>query len=146
MRDLKDTKEFNDTFGAMMTTVASAPGFESWLREINQTWQFSVSEPTAQVTCVFRSEGPLKVHLDPTEVAADLRISIAAMDAHRYLLGELNGFREIDEGRISIEGSPVEFLRTIPRIRQLIAPAYRDTLRRQGRDSLLPAFPSPMAD
>ena len=138
MQQLKNEREVHETVGAMLSSIAAAPGFESWLREIDQTWCFSLRQPDAQVTCAFTADETLQVDLGPSQLAPDVIISMTATDAHRYLLGELNVFLELDQGTMSITGPADEFLRTIPRFRGLLAPVYRQMLRGQDRQNLLP--------
>jgi hypothetical protein len=137
MRELKTASDVYETFGAMMRFIADASSSEPWLRQIDETWRFSISDPEAEVTCSFSAEGRFQVELGPSLLAADTTISLAAIDASAYLLGELNGFLEVDQGRVLIEGSPVAFLRTIPRMSGLLAQIYREVLQGDGADRQL---------
>jgi hypothetical protein len=128
MREITSANDVYDTFGAMMRFIASAPACEPWLREVDETWRFLLSEPDAQVSCLFLANGPLEAQLGSSRLTADTTISLRAADANAYLLGELNVFLEIDQGRVVIDGSPTAFLRTVPRMSGFLAQAYREVL------------------
>ena len=129
MRELRTADDVYETVGAMMRFVAGAPGCEPWLRQIDETWRFSLSDPEAEITCAFPAAGPLQVDLGRSQLAADTTIVMEARDASAYMLGELNVFLEIDRGRLSIEGSRIAFLRVIPRMRGLLGSVYREVLQ-----------------
>jgi hypothetical protein len=116
-----------ETVGAMMRYVADAPVFESALRQIDQVWTFALSNPKAVITCSMPAKGPLEVEFGPNHSSADMTISMTTADAGRYLLGEL------DPSRVSIAGSSDTFTRTIPRMRDVVAPAYQRLLQ-TGKD------------
>ena len=136
MRELKSANDVYETFGGMLRFITASPSCEPWLRQIDETWRFALSDPAAEVTCSFPADGPLQVEFGPSRLPADTTVSLTASDANAYLLGELNGFLAIDEGRLLVEGSPVAFLRTIPRVYELPAMIYREALRRGGTEVL----------
>ena len=125
MLELKSAADVYETIGAMMGFVAGTPAFGPALRQIDEIWTFSLTDPEAQITCSFVADGPIQIEFGPSHRAADVTISMSAMNANSYLLGELNPFVSLDQGRIAIEGSPTAFLRAIPRIRDVVAPDYQ---------------------
>ena len=127
MRELKSADDVYETFGAMMRFIAESASCEPWLRQVDEVWRFSITDREAQVTCAFPASGPLRVEFGSSQLTPDTVIAMTASDANAYLLGELNPFLERDQGTLSIEGSPIGFLRTIPRIRGVLASIYRQT-------------------
>lgn len=137
MRELETADDVYETFGAMMRFIAAAPSAEPWLRQINDTCSFSLTDPEAQVTCSFPAEGPLQVEFGPSKVAANTTISIGVADVNTFMLGELNVFLEIDQGTVLIEGSPIAFMLMIPRMKGFPALFYRQVLQADARDRSL---------
>ena len=125
----RTSNDVYSTFGAMLRFIAATPACQAWLREIDSTWRFLVSDPEAEVTCAFLADGPLRVDFGASQLAAGVTISLTAAEANSYLLGELNGFLERDQGRLKIDGPPTAFLQSIPRTQGFITSLYREVLR-----------------
>jgi hypothetical protein len=129
MRELKTRDDVYETFGGMLRFIATDAACEPWLSQIDATWRFSLTDPEAEITCVFPATGLARIELGRSQLTADTTIEMSTNDASAFLLGELNGFVEIDQGRIGIVGPPVSFLRSIPRIQRVLASVYREVLQ-----------------
>lgn len=116
------------TFGATIAQAARSPGFASRLRVLDCTFQFVLSDPSAVVTARFRRDQPFQVDYGVTDVVPDTTIRMSAINAQRFLLGELNVFLAIDQGELNISGPATEFLAIVPQMIVSLTPVYRTIL------------------
>jgi SCP-2 sterol transfer family protein len=133
------------TVGEILRYVTAGPGLAPRLQRIDETWRFELREPTAAITARFKS--PFKVEFGPSAEAADVILSMSSNDAHAYFLGIFNPQLAIDNGQLSVSGSPQQFIAAVPHVRTHLAPVYRERVQREDPAllSMYPGIPIPPA-
>lgn len=132
----RDEAEVYECIGRLLESVLEDEELAARFQRANTVIRFRYSDPDAQITLrLIDGEDP-RVDLGPTELEAEVVMSMTADVAHRFWLGEVNVTVALARGQMRAKGPVAKILRLVPAVKPVF-PRYRALLEEAGREDLL---------
>ncbi len=141
MSVFKDSAQFYDTVGELMSRAGRDPKVGPKIAKSNLIIQFRYSDPDAITTVVARGRpADPQTYVDvihgPTDLKGDIVMSMAADVAHAFWHGKVNLMRALSKREIVADGPIPKILKLLPAVQPLYK-QYPVLLREKGLDELV---------
>lgn len=133
----KDSDEVYRYIGGIFEAAIADPDIGPKTKEAGLSMLFRYTEPDSVLFVDFAT-GSVFVGDAVPDTEPKLRLGMAADDAHRFWLGQLNLVMAIAKGKVRVKGPVPEMLKLLPLAKPLFD-RYRQILAADGREDLLAA-------
>lgn len=137
----KDSQQFYDTVGEVMTRAALDPYIGSSVARTEIVIQFRYTDPEAQITLDAKDrptqpDAYFDVFFGPCDLQPDVVMSMQADLAHEFWQGRINLFSALARGLVIATGAVIPVLRLVPVVGPMFQ-WYLTLLREQGLADLI---------
>lgn len=138
MAVFKDADEVYATIGKLLEGIVTDEELGPKFRKANTIVRYEYRDPDAVMTVRLQEGQPSDVDLGPSDLEAEVTMSMAADTAHRFWLGRVNVTVALARGEIKASGPVAKILKLVP-LAKPIFPRYKALLEAQGRTDLVEA-------
>ena len=132
----RDEAEVYEYIGRLFQAIVEDEELAARFQRANTVLQYRYSDPEAQITLNLLDGEDPRVDLGPTELEAEVVMTMDADVAHRFWLGEVNVTVALARGQMRAKGPVAKILRLVPHTKRVF-PRYRAMLEEAGRQDLL---------
>ena len=130
-----DAEEVYRWLGGLFEALAADPELWPSLAAADLVVQYRYRRPEAQITMRLAPGEPLRLDLGPSDLEADVVMTMDADVAHRFWLGKVNVPVALARGQMRARGPVAKLLRLLPVVRPAF-PRYQRLLKEGGRPDL----------
>ena len=130
-----DAEEVYRWLGGLFEALAADPELWPSLAAADLVVQYRYRRPEAQITMRLAPGEPLRLDLGPSDLEADVVMTMDADVAHRFWLGKVNVPVALARGQMRARGPVAKLLRLLPVVRPAF-PRYQRLLEEGGRPDL----------
>ena len=138
MAYFKDADEVYAYIGKLFEQLAEDEELSLKFQKANTIVQYRYRDPESQITVELMEGGDGRVDCGPTEMEAEVVMTMDADTAHRFWLGKVNVTVALARGQMKAKGPVAKILKLVP-LTKPVFPRYRALLEEDGREDLLEA-------
>jgi len=132
----KDEAEVYRYIGKLFQDLAVDPVLFPQFQKANTVVQFPLRNPQSVITLKIRAGEPGQVDLGPTELVAEVVMTMDADTAHNFWLGKVNVTVALARGQMKAKGPVAKILKLLP-VTKPVFPYYKALLTEAGREDLI---------
>jgi len=133
MTTFKDTAELYAIQGGFLDWITKDPALRPKFVGSNTSFLVSYSDPSARILVDCTQDPPVVTCDPPTDVTAEIGLSMGADEGHRFWQGKLNLTSAMARRKVSITGSMPKALKLLPAMRPAFG-RYKVFLRDNGHE------------
>ena len=134
----KDEQEVYAYIGKLFQDLAKDDELWPRFRRANTIVQYQFRNPESQITVKMRQDEDSQVDLGPSELDAEVLMTMEADTAHRFWLGKVNVTVALARGQMKAKGPVAKILKLVPLVKPVF-PRYRQMITDAGREDLMKA-------
>ena len=138
MGHFKDESDVYAFIGRLFQELAVDPELAPKFKKADTIVQYQMRDPESQITVYMRPDEEMRVDLGPSDLDAEVVMTMDADTAHGFWLGRVNVTVALARGQIKARGPVAKILRLVPLVKPSF-PRYEQMLRDAGRTDLLEA-------
>ena len=136
MATFKDADEVYQTVGAFLDDITHSDDIGPKFVASKTSFHIHYSEPTADMLIDCTQEPPVVTCGEGVGEGAEIQLTMAADDGHKFWLGKLNMTIAMAKGQVKAKGPVSKMMKLLPAMRPAF-PRYTEFLKAHGRTDLL---------
>jgi putative sterol carrier protein len=134
----KDDGEVYEFIGKLFEDLANDDELGPKFRKADTIVQYQYRNPESQITVKMKQDEEPQVDFGPSDMDAEVVMTMEADTAHRFWLGKVNVTVALARGQMKAKGPVAKILKLVPLVKPVF-PRYRQMLTEAGRDDLVEA-------
>jgi hypothetical protein len=136
MATFTDADDVYKTVGAFLDEIARSEDIGPKFAASETSFQIHYSNPDSDMLIDCTVTPPVVTCGEGVGEDAEIKLSMAADDGHRFWLGKLNMTIAMAKGQVKAKGPVSKMMKLLPAMRPAF-PRYSEFLKANGRDDLL---------
>ena len=136
MAYFQNEQEVYETLGKLFEDMLADDELFGKFKKADTVVRYELHEPESQISVKMLDGQPGQVDLGPSELEAEVVMTMDADMAHRFWLGKVNVTVALARGQIKAKGPVAKILKLVP-LAKPVFPRYESQLKEQDRADLV---------